>query len=329
MASARSLMRHGRDIRSRWPAVLAALLAMAMSTALGSGAVAQSPGASVEPAASAAPMPSPAPDALKVVTTTTVFADIVRNVAREHADVVSIIPAGVGPEDYEPKPADAQLLADAGLIVSNGVGLDDFLQKLLDSGTGGRTPQLVLGAGIPTIAVDGEANPHFWLDPSLVARYYVPAIIGALSTIDPTHGADYGTNGAAYIERLGQLDTDLRAVVDTIPEANRKLVTFHDAFPYLAAHFGFQLVGVIAANVGAEPSAAELARLVDEVRSAGVKAVFSEAQFNPELAQTLADEAGIATVVTTLYNDALGPPPADTYLGMMRFDMDQIAAALR
>ena len=165
--------------------------------------------------------------------------------------------------------------------MSNGVGLDDFLQKLLQSGTGGQTPQLILGTGIPTITVDGEANPHFWLDPTLVAQYYVPAIIGALSTLDPAHGADYGTNGMAYIAQLDALDTQLQAVVATIPEANRKLVTFHDAFPYLAAHYGFELVGVILANVGAEPSAAELAALVEKVTAAGVKAVFSEAQFNP------------------------------------------------
>ena len=94
-----------------------------------------------------------------IVTTTTVFADIVQNVGGTRVAVDSIIPAGVGPEDYEPKPDDARKLADAKLIVSNGVGLDDFLDRLLASGTGGKTPQLVLGDGIPTIAVDGQPNP--------------------------------------------------------------------------------------------------------------------------------------------------------------------------
>ena len=105
---------------------------------------------------------------------------------------------------------------------------------------------------------------------------------------------------------------------------NRKLVTFHDAFPYFAAHYGFELVGVILPNVGQEPSAAELAALVDKVKAANVKAVFSEAQFSPELAHTLAQEAGITTVVTTLYNDTVGPPPNDTYLKMMAWNIDQI-----
>ena len=106
-------------------------------------------------------------------------------------------------------------------------------------------------------------------------------------------------------------------------------MTFHDAFPYFARHFGFELVGVVLQNVGQEPTASELADLVGRVKAAGVKAVFSEAQFSPKLAQTLADEAGIDTVVTTLYNDALGPAPADTYLGMMTWNVDQIVEALK
>ncbi len=87
--------------------------------------------------------------------------------------------------------------------MSNGVGLDDFLQKLLESGSGGQTPRLVLGDGIPTLTVDGQQNPHFWLDPSLVAQYYVPAIVGALSAIDPANGADYGTRGLG-LRRAGR-----------------------------------------------------------------------------------------------------------------------------
>ncbi len=315
MSHTPTVMRHGRTADTAWRGLATVLLAAALSVGLSAGTGAQSPATSPGATRSVAPLPSPAPDALKLVTTTTVFADIVRNVAREHADVVSIIPAGVGPEDYEARPADAQLLSDADLIVSNGLGLDDFLQKLLQSGTGGDTPQLVLGNGVPTITVDGAPNPHLWLDPSLVAQYYVPAIIGALSTVDPAHAADYGTNGTAYIAQLGTLDAALQDVVATIPAANRKLVTFHDAFPYLAAHFGFQLVGVIVQNVGAEPTAAELAALVDQVKATGVRAVFSEAQFNPQLAQTLAQEAGITTVVSDLYTDALGPAPADTLPG--------------
>jgi ABC-type Zn uptake system ZnuABC Zn-binding protein ZnuA len=265
---------------------------------------------------------------LKVVTTTTVFADIVRNVGGSRVSVTSIIPPGVGPEDYEPKPEDARKLADAQLIVSNGVGLDDFLDRLLTS-AGGDQPRLVLGEGIPVITVDGEPNPHFWLDPTIVRDHYLPAIAGELTALDPAGKATYVANVAAYSATLDALDADLKTKVEEIPAADRKLVTFHDAFPYFARHYGFELIGVILANVGQEPTAGELAGLVDTVKAAGVKAVFSEAQFSPKLAETLAQEAGVTKVVTTLYNDALGPAPADTYVGLMRWNVDQIVAALR
>jgi ABC-type Zn uptake system ZnuABC Zn-binding protein ZnuA len=272
---------------------------------------------------------TPGADGLKVVTTTTVFADIVQNVGGSRVSATSIIPAGVGPEDYEPKPDDAKKLADAKLIVSNGVGLDDFLNDLLASGTGGETPHLVLGDGIPVMTVDGEENPHFWLDPTLVKQYYLTAIATKLTELDPAGKATFDANVASYGARLDALDTELEAKIDTIPPANRKLVTFHDAFPYFAKHYGFELVGVILANVGQEPSAADLAALVEKVKAARVKAVFSEAQFSPKLSDTLAQEAGITTVVTTLYNDALGPAPADTYIGMMGWNVDQIVPALK
>ena len=267
-------------------------------------------------AANGSPVPTPAPDAIKVVTTTTVFADIVSNVGGSRVSASSIIPPGVGPEDYEPKPDDARKLGDADLIVSNGVGLDDFLDRLL-ANAGGDHPRLVLGDGIPTITVDGEPNPHFWLDPSLVKDYYLPAIVAKLTSVDPGGGPTYRANATAYGSQLDNQTQDATT-----------LEPFHDAFPYFARHYGFELVGVIVENVGQEPSAAELATLVDTVKAAHVKAVFSEAQFNPKLSKTLAQEAGITQVVTTLYNDALGPAPADTYLGLMRWNVDEIVKAL-
>jgi ABC-type Zn uptake system ZnuABC Zn-binding protein ZnuA len=301
-------------------ALLIAAVAIALA-ACGTGEGTSSPDASAGT--------TPVAGALKVVTTTTVFADIVQNVGGSRVVASSIIPAGVGPEDYEPKPDDAKKLADADLIVSNGVGLDDFLDDLLASGSGGETPRLVLGEGIPVLTVDGEENPHFWLDPTLVVQYYLPAIAAKLTELDPDGTATYVANVAAYGGTLEALDAELLARVGEIPEANRKLVTFHDAFPYFAQHYGFELVGVILDNVGQEPTAGELAALVETVKAAGVKAVFSEAQFNPKLSETLAQEAGITNVVTTLYNDSLGPPPADTYVGLMRWNVDQIVPALR
>jgi ABC-type Zn uptake system ZnuABC Zn-binding protein ZnuA len=281
-------------------------------------------------AACGVPASSPSTAAtLRVVATTTVFADIVKEVGGNHVTVDSIIPAGVGPEDYEPKPDDARRLADAELIVSNGVGLDDFLDGIIEASGKENVERLVLGDGIPTVTVDGEENPHFWLDPTLVERYYLPAIRDRLSKLFPDAATDFASASDAYAARLRELDSANIEKIATIPPERRKLVTFHDAFPYFAAHYGFELVGVILENPGQEPSAADLAALVDKVKAAKVPAVFSEAQFDPKLAQTLADEAGVTKVVTTLYNDALGPAPADTYIGLMTWDVDEIVKALK
>ncbi|MFL5778789.1 MAG: metal ABC transporter substrate-binding protein [Chloroflexota bacterium] len=273
--------------------------------------------------------PPTAANALQVVTTTTVFADLVRNVGKDRVTVSSIIPAGVGPEDYEPRPTDAKRVADAQVIISNGAGLDDFLAKLVGPNARADATRIVLGDGIEPIDVDGEPNPHFWLDPTLIIDHYLPSIVNGLSRADPVDAAAFAQAAEAYARELRSLDAELKAEVETLPAAQRKLVTMHDAFPYFARHFGFELIGVILSNVGQEPTGGALADLVAKVRAAHVRAVFSEAQFSPELARTLATEAGVKEVVTTLYNDALGPPPADSYIGMMRWNMDHIVEALR
>ena len=169
----------GSAVRRPRPArsfiVIATLLAIASSALL--GACSGGPSGSGTAGGST---PTGTADGLQVVATTTVLADIVRNVGGDRVSVQSIIPAGVGPEDYEPKPDDAKRLVDAGLIVSNGVGLDDFLDKLLGANASS-TPRLVLGDGIPhDRRSTGEANPHFWLDPTIVRDHYVPAIAAKL-----------------------------------------------------------------------------------------------------------------------------------------------------
>jgi len=157
---------------------------------------------------------------LRVVATTTVFADIVKQIGGDHVVVTSIVPAGAGPEDFEPGPDDARRLAEAQLIVSNGVGLDDFLDRLIDA-AGAHAEHVVLGDGVPTIAVDGENNPHFWLDPTLVARYYVPAIRDALIRLRPDAAASITSSADDYAARLGELDK--QAVAGGADNASPKL----------------------------------------------------------------------------------------------------------
>jgi ABC-type Zn uptake system ZnuABC Zn-binding protein ZnuA len=271
----------------------------------------------------------------RVVASTTVFADMVKQVGGDRlAAVRSIVPAGVDVEDYEPTPDDLQAVSQADLLVMNGLALDRWVSKLVQAASPGITT-LVLSDGLPVLGVGTSedediaqnGNPHFWLDPQY-AKVYVQKIHDELVAIDPDGSATYDANTTAYLGELDELDGWIQQQVGTIPAENRKLVTFHEAYPYFAARYGFQLIGVITPSPGQEPSAGELAQLVDTVKAAHVKAVFSEAQFSPKLTQTLADEAGVQQVVTDLYNDSLGDPPADSYIGMMRYNVGRMVQAL-
>ncbi len=271
----------------------------------------------------------------RVVASTTVFADMVKQVGGDRvAAVRSMVPAGVDVEDYEPTPDDLRALSQADMLVMNGLALDRWVPKLVQAANPGITT-LVLSDGLPVLGVgtsDDEdiaqnGNPHFWLDPQY-AKVYVRKIHDELVALDPDGSATYDANTTAYLAQLDELDAWIQQQVATIPAENRKLVTFHEAYPYFAARYGFQLIGVITPSPGQDPSAGELAQLVDRVKAAHVKAVFSEAQFSPKLTQTLADEAGVQQVIADLYNDSLGDPPADSYVGMMRYDVGRMVQAL-
>src|SRR5689334_23134512 len=271
----------------------------------------------------------------RVVASTTVFAGMVKQVGGDRvAGVRSIVPAGVDVEDYEPTPDDLQTLSQADLLVMNGLALDRWVPKLVQAANPGIT-SLVLSDGLPVLGVgtsDDEdisqnGNPHFWLDPQY-AKVYVQKIHDQLVALDPSGSSTYDANTTAYLGQLDDLDAWIQQQVATIPPENRKLVTFHEAYPYFAARYGFQLIGVITPSPGQDPSAGELAQLVDSVKAAHVKAVFSEAQFSPKLTPTLADEAGVQQVITDLYNDSLGDPPADSYIGMLRYDVGRMVQAL-
>jgi ABC-type Zn uptake system ZnuABC Zn-binding protein ZnuA len=248
--------------------------------------------------------------------------------------VQSIVPAGVDVEDYNPKPEDMQAVAHANLLVMNGLALDRWVPKLVQAANPD-VSTLILSEGLPVLGAGASenpdiaqyGNPHFWLDPQY-AKVYVQRIHDQLVAMDPEGAATYDANTAAYLAQLDELDAWIQEQVATIPPGSRKLVTFHEAYPYFAERYGFQLIGVITPSPGQEPSAGELAQLVGQVKAAHVKAVFSEAQFSPRLTQALAQEAGIQEVVTDLYNDSLGDPPADSYLGMMRYNVQRIVQAL-
>ena len=268
---------------------------------------------------------------VRVVATTTVFADLVRGVGGPAVTVESLVPKGGEVHTFDPTPADAVRLAEADVVIANGLGLDDWLTDLVaDAGSDATVVRLGEGLdGVEYLAGNGDeaVNPHLWLDVGN-ARAYADRIATALATADPAGEAAYRTGAASYDARLAGLDDEIRTGLAQIPAANRRVVSFHEAFPYFAAAYDLEIVGVIVDAPGQDPSAGEIAEVVDAIRESGARAVFAEAQFNADLADTVATEAGV-TVVRDLYTDSLGDAPADTYEGMMRWNAQRIVEALR
>jgi ABC-type Zn uptake system ZnuABC Zn-binding protein ZnuA len=268
---------------------------------------------------------------LVVVATSTVFADMVANVGGALVDARSVVPKNTDVHTFEPRPSDVRAVAAAKLLVMNGLGFDDWLEKTISNAGVEGTPLLTLGLAVSpdgagaTFAPD--ANPHLWLD----VRFgidYVESIATALGKVDPDHAATYGTNAQAYVARLTALDGAIRTTFDAIPAARRRIVTFHDAFPYFAKAYGLEIVGVAVEAPGQDPSAGEISALIEAIRAAGVRAIFSERQFPTRLVDRVAAETD-AKVVANLYSDSLGDAPIDSYEALMRWDADRIAEALR
>ncbi len=292
------------------------------------------------------PTPGVVPTPVRVVATTTVFADLVHQVGGDRVSVASLVPPGVDVHTFDPTPADAVRVSRARLAVMNGLGLDDWLGRLLVEAGAGGLPVVRLAVDLPGVTYltgspepgttarspapgadrSPSPNPHLWLNAAYAARY-AGRIATALAQVDPSNAAGYAERAAAYARQLMELDAWIRATFAAIPEGNRRIVTYHDAFPYFAAAYGLTVVGNIVPSPGQEPSAGEIAALVDEIRAGGAQVVLAEAQFNPALARTVARETG-ATVVDDLYTGALGAPPADTYAGMLRWDVERLKAAL-
>jgi ABC-type Zn uptake system ZnuABC Zn-binding protein ZnuA len=258
----------------------------------------------------------------QLLATTTILADMAKQVAGDRMTVGSIVPAGAHVEEYEPRPDDARRMSEAKLVVTNGLDLDKWVEPLLRNAKAG-TPVVIVTDGLPDI----DGNPHMWFDPAL-ARGYVAKIRDALIALDPSGKDFYMLSAEKYSLQVLTLDAELKGKVATIPQDRRKLVTSHDAFPYLAKAFGFEIVGFAEPEPGKPPSAGELAKLVEEVRSANVPAIFSEAGGSAQLAETVARETG-AKVVTDLPTDSLLDKPADSYIGLMRVVVEKIVAALK
>ena len=292
------------------------------------------------PAANGSPAPEQAVTRkLKVVATTTILGDIVKQIGKEMIDLRVLLPAGSDPHTFEPTPQDVIAVADADLVLINGGGLEGFLERLLENAGARRVASASQGIALrnfendPAAADsngDAHSDPHVWLDPQNVL-IWTQNIERELSDLDPANAEQFATNAEAYREELRQLDAWIEEQVSEIPEANRKLVTDHRTFGYFADRYGFDQVGAIipSSSAAAEPSANEMAALEDAIRNAGVKAIFVGTTVSPDLAQRVATDTGVQLV--TLYTDALTDPGGDaaSYLELMRYDVSAIVEALK
>jgi ABC-type Zn uptake system ZnuABC Zn-binding protein ZnuA len=287
------------------------------------------------PGADAPPSSAVGGETVDVVATTTIFADMVRQVGGDRVRVESLVPKGGEVHTFDPTPSDVRRVTDADLVVRNGLGLDDWLAKLVaDAGTD--APVVALAEDLDGVTLlegaahegeEGEEfNPHLWMNVAYAARY-AERITGALSDVDPDGSAAYAEGLAAYLKTLDELDAYAQTEIGAVPEANRNVVAFHDAFPYFADAYGLRIDGTIVDAPGQDPSAGEIADLVRAIRTNKVAAIFAEAQFNDDLVRTIAGETGIP-VVSNLYTDTVGDAPLDTYEQVMRWNVDQVVAAL-
>lgn len=287
------------------------------------------------------------PDArLNVVATTTLVGDVVRQIGGEAIQVSVLLPVGIDPHRFEPTPQDAALLANADLIVANGAGLEEFLDRLLESAAGD-APVVHASEGIQLMESieehegeedhEGEeghshegGDPHVWMDPNLV-QVWVDNIQQALTKYDNANASLYQANAEAYRQQLTELDAWVRQQVDLVPQANRRLVTDHQSLGYFAARYGFEQVGAVIPSFTslAEPSAQELAALEDAIQKLGVQAVLVDSAVNPTLAQRVADDTHIHLV--TFYSGSLSAAdgPAGNYLDYIRYNVGVIVEALK
>jgi ABC-type Zn uptake system ZnuABC Zn-binding protein ZnuA len=266
---------------------------------------------------------------LIVVTTLTVLADLIEQVGGDKVQVKALVPPGGEVHTYQPAPDDIKSVAQAKIVFYNGAHLEEWLDATIRSAGKPNLPIVVLSEGLPLIKDSrDEPNPHLWLDVTN-AKAYVEKIRDGLSKVDSTNVAYYADRAKSYLPQLDELDQWIQTEVDKIPKARRKLVTFHDAFPYFAKRYGFSLHGVLAASPGKEPSARDLAALTRRIKREEIPAVFAEAQFNPKAMEVLASDTGVR-VITNLYNDTLSTgPEANTYIAMMKHDVTEIVNALK
>jgi ABC-type Zn uptake system ZnuABC Zn-binding protein ZnuA len=268
---------------------------------------------------------------LRAVATTSHVAELVRQVGGARVEVTGLLESGADPHGYEPRPSDVAAIGKADVVFRSGGEVDEWLDELLE-GAGADADEVVslVDAVTPIRAGDGEVDPHWWQDPRN-AILAAGAIGRALAEADPERRSAYERSGAAYARELRALDRELAACFARVSEARRSLVTTHDSLAYLARRYGLDVVGSVIPSLSsqAQPSAADVQALVDQIEEQGVKAVFPEAGVSQKLQQAISRESG-AAVGGRLWTDSLGPDGsgAETYMGAMRANADVLVRGM-
>ena len=276
---------------------------------------------------------------VQVVTTVSPITNIVQNVGGDRVFVTGIVPEGTNSHTFEPAPADAAVMEEAEIVFINGLHLEEPTRELAEANVGQGVPIVQLADR--TISEDeyifdfsfpeseGFPNPHLWTNPPY-AKEYAEIVRAELSGLDPEGASGYQANFDALIQRLESLDEAVRAATATVPEEDRRLLTYHDSFPYFAREYGWEVVGAIQPSDFAEPTPQEVAGLIEQIRAEDLPAIFGSEVFPSPVLEQIAAETG-TTYVDDLRDDDLpgeAGDPDHSYLGLMVFDFTTIVRAL-
>jgi zinc/manganese transport system substrate-binding protein len=271
--------------------------------------------------------PLHAAEQLKVVASFSILADFVRNVGGDRINLTTLVGPDSDVHVYAPAPSDAKRIADAKLVIVNGLGLEGWLPRLVQS-SGSKAQVVTASAGIAPLKLGSAADPHGWQSvPN--AKIYVTDIANALAAADPGDAEFFRAQAKAYLEKLETLDREVRAAVAKIPQERRKVISTHDAFGYFAAEYGVQFIAPLGVSTETEPSARDIATIIGQIKAQKIPAVFLENISDDRLIRRIAAETG-SKVGGTLISDGLTGEkgPAPTYIDMVRHNIKALTSAL-
>jgi ABC-type Zn uptake system ZnuABC Zn-binding protein ZnuA len=276
---------------------------------------------------------------LQIATTVAPITSIVAQVVGDNADITGIVPEGTNSHTFEPAPSVAELLSEADVVFVNGLKLEDPTLELAEDNL--RDGARLVELGTEVLPEDeylydfsfpeeeGKPNPHLWTDPTW-AKKYAELVKDTMVEVDEANAEDYETNYDAFAAQIDAFDRAMREAFATLPEEDRKLLTYHDAYAYFAETYDWEVIGAIQVESFEDPSPQEVARLIEQVREEDVKAIFGSEVFPSPVLEQIGREAGVSYVDVLRDDDLPGEPGEDehSWLGLMRFDYVTMVEAL-